>query len=138
MNSWGNQILGNPAVKRLGIDNRFLRGTFPKSANFTSVIADKGKVFDITTGSSTITVNLPLATASGDGWYVLLRKADVSVGLIASSPAENPSGTLALMDGGDMALVWSNGSVYDCDIFPASINLQSSLPTIFAAVSLKI
>lgn len=58
-----------------------------KSANFTIATTDRGKVFNVTTGASALTVTLPSAAAAGNGFTVLVRKADTAAGSVTANGA---------------------------------------------------
>lgn len=54
----------------------------PKAADFTIVAADRGKVFEVTTGTSNVTGTLPTLGTTDNGFIVFLRKADTGTGLV--------------------------------------------------------
>lgn len=56
-----------------------------KSIAFTVVAGDRGKIFEITTGASNLVVTMPSAATAGNGFVVVLRKADSGAGLITNS-----------------------------------------------------
>jgi len=104
-----------------------------KSANFSPVTGDKGKLFQVTTGASTITATLPAAATAGDGWYIFLRKVDSGSGVLATSPAETPANTLSQAEIGDLAVVWTDGTTYFAAIIPASIDTGSLVAPLISA-----
>lgn len=96
----------------------------PKTAGFTVVAADKGKVFDITTVSSGVltTVGANAATANMVGVYFTLRNS--SLGVVRFSPTTdtvNGSATFELMPSqcATFVLRESSPGIYDWDVISA-------------------
>jgi hypothetical protein len=77
-----------------------------KSANFTILASDEGKVFNVTTGASNILATLD-ATTLYNGFKVFVRKADTGAGLLTSSAS-----TSAIGKSGHMFEIFCDGSSY--------------------------
>jgi hypothetical protein len=128
-----------PAPAGAGGGSSFITGIVAKSANFSVATSDLGKLYQITTGSSTITATLPSAGTAGADWCIFLEKADTGSGLIATSPAAVNSALLLLMEQNDLVLIYSDGANYYANSFPASFDVNPTiLPVMFAVASLKI
>lgn len=98
----------------------------PQSSNFSATVAQKGYLFDVTTGSSTITVTLPAAATAGNGWTVFIRKADAGTGHVLTSPATTPSAT-SLYVQGHMLMVWTDGSNYYARAWFSSVDTSGNI-----------
>lgn len=85
-----------------------------KSADFTATTAERGKVYQITTGASALTVTLPsVGTAASYFW--LFRKTDAGAGAVTVNGAK-------IMTQGHTVLVWSDGTTYFNRFFGGSLN----------------
>jgi hypothetical protein len=78
-----------------------------KSADYTVATTDRGKLFEMTTGASNKTFTLPAAATAGNGFFVLLRKADTGAGKVLTSPSLTGLGVQ-----GHTSLVWTDGTSY--------------------------
>ena len=112
LSAFNNQVYlslngGTPTV--IGGSSGIIQTVSAKSANFTVTTADKGVLFDVTTGASNITATLPAAATAGNGWYCFIRKADTAAGLVLTSPTTSPAAVSAQVQNA-LVLLWSDGT----------------------------
>lgn len=105
---WNGSLwqLRQDSVGSGGSSTPFITSDVAKSANFTVTSSDNGKVFQVTTGTSTIVATFPSASGVGDGFYFFIRKVDNTTGIITSTSLSTSSVAIA----GHMWLVWSDGT----------------------------
>jgi lysophospholipase L1-like esterase len=86
-----------------------------ETSNFTVTTAQRGKLFEVTTGTASVTATLPAAATAGNGFAIFVRKADSGTGLVLNSVLSN-----ALAVPGHMTELWTDGtSWYHRDFFGA-------------------
>jgi hypothetical protein len=92
--------------------------TETKNANFSVTYATDGrKLFEVTTGASTITVTLPSGMAFDDRpFYFWLKKVDAGAGSVVTSPVIADQ-VVSLTAVNDMALIWWNGNKWVATVF---------------------
>jgi hypothetical protein len=76
-----------------------------KSASFSVVQADAGKMFNVTTGTSAVVAMLPSASTLPSGWTIYVRKADSAAGSVA-----NDAATFLITSGGHTEKITSDGT----------------------------
>ncbi|MBL8002854.1 MAG: hypothetical protein JNL05_12935 [Flavobacteriales bacterium] len=103
-----------------------------KNADFTVALNERGCVFRVTTGSATITATLPSASTAGNGFVVVIQKADTGSGTVVTSPATAP-----LLHEDDRIILESDGAswIVISPTSPAiSIPLISTINAIWSAM----
>jgi hypothetical protein len=92
--------------------------------NFAWNGADSTTQYNITTANAIITVGAsavqPLPT-----WWILLKKVDAGPGSVVTLPVLSDQ-TVSLVNQGDMALIWSDGSNYYAKNFPGGVIPQTT------------
>lgn len=78
-----------------------------KTASFTALTADDGKLFRMANGVTPAVVTLPSASAVDSGFAIAIYKADAGAGSVTTSP-----GTVPIVTLGEMIVVQSDGSTW--------------------------
>ena len=110
----GRTVNGHPLSANVTVTNGDVGGAFGArrniNSNFTIFAADAGTVFDVTTGSSTITATLDPSTLY-NGFSCTIRKADTGTGFVVPSPQTQPSAWGAGTRG-NSTVISCNGTTY--------------------------
>lgn len=98
--------LASKRLSRANLKTLFSRIT-PQNANWTTVEADDGIVFQVTTATNALTNTLPSASDVGAGFLVAILKADAAIGSIVTSPVTE---TVATQN--ELMLLMSDGTAW--------------------------
>lgn len=95
--------------------------TVPKAASWAIAgVADHRKLFNVTTGASTITVTLPALTFSNQPLFFWLAKVDAGAGTVITAPTIADE-LVVLSAINDSALVWWNGKRWVAKFFSGGV-----------------
>lgn len=102
-----------------GYANYAVGPTVPENANFAWTGADSTTQYNITTGTSVISVG-KAAIQPPPTWWIILKKVDAASGSVVTLPPLSDQ-TIKLVNLNDTALVWSDGASYYAKNFPGGV-----------------